>query len=99
MATEATGRRGGQTGARRDGIHARDGGGVCLMLDRSPSRRAAYQRAYRQRVRRGSVVGEIPASLIELLIRGEWLRPAEAADRHAITLAMDAMARSVKIKR
>jgi hypothetical protein len=63
------------------------------MLDR-PSRRAQWQRRYRQRQRDGNVVTEVPASMIELLIAGEWLKLIEATDRRAITQAMDAMAKA-----
>jgi hypothetical protein len=33
---------------------------------------------------RGSKLTEVTAAVIELLIEGEWLKPAEAADKRAI---------------
>jgi hypothetical protein len=39
-------------------------------------------------VRAGSKLTEVTAAVIELLIEGEWLKPAEAADKRAITQAL-----------
>ena len=61
------------------------------MLQRPSSRRerrAQWQRTYRRRVRAGRKLTEVTAAVIELLIEGEWLKPAEAADKRAITQAL-----------
>jgi len=61
------------------------------MLQRPSSRRerrAQWQRTYRCRVRAGSKLTEVTAAVIELLIEGEWLKSAEAADKRAITQAL-----------
>ena len=51
-------------------------------------RRAQWQRTYWRRVRAGSKLTEVTAAVIELLIEGESLKPAEAADKRAITQAL-----------
>ena len=52
------------------------------------TRRAQWQRTYRRRVRAGSKLTEVTAAVIELLIEIERLKPAEAADKRAITQAL-----------
>ena len=54
----------------------------------SPYSPGPWQRTYRRRVRAGSKLTEVTAAVIELLIEGEWLKPAEAADKRAITQAL-----------
>ena len=39
-------------------------------------------------MRAGRKLTEVTAAVIELLIEGEWLKPAEAADKRAITQAL-----------
>ena len=65
------------------------------MLDRPPSRRARWQREYRQRQRSGTIVVpvEIDADTVGFLIRTKWLVEADAADRRKIGLALAAMLR------
>jgi hypothetical protein len=43
---------------------------------------------HRRRGRAGSKLTEVTPAVIELLIKGEWLSPAEAADERAITQAL-----------
>ena len=52
------------------------------MLQRPSSRRqrrAQLQRTYRRRLRAGRKLTEVTAAVVEFLIEGEWLKPAEAA--------------------
>ena len=62
------------------------------MLDRSPSRRARWQRDYRRRVRNGAKLIEVPASMVEILLASKWVKPHEANDKRAISDAMDCFA-------
>jgi hypothetical protein len=63
------------------------------MLERPPSRRAVWQRAWRRRVRDGAKLAEVPGSMVEFLLASKWLKPHEADDKRAITEAPDAFAR------
>jgi hypothetical protein len=64
------------------------------MLERPPpSRRARWQRAYRQRLKAGRIVVgvELDAVLIDFLIRLGWLEEKRANDKKAIALAITAV--------
>jgi hypothetical protein len=64
------------------------------MLQRSPSRRAGWQRNWRRRVRDGAKLAEVPGSMVELLLVSKWLKPHESDNKRAITEALDAFARA-----
>jgi hypothetical protein len=38
------------------------------VLERPPSRRAVWQRAWRRRVRNGAKLAEVPGSMVEFLL-------------------------------
>jgi hypothetical protein len=69
------------------------------MLQRSPSRRAGWQRNWRRRVRDGAKLAEVPGSMVELLLVSKWLKPHESDNKRAITEALDAFARDAIKKR
>jgi hypothetical protein len=62
------------------------------MLDRPPSRRAVWHRAWRRRVRDGAKLAEVPGAMIEFLLVSKWLQPHEVDDKRAIADALDAFA-------
>jgi hypothetical protein len=74
------------------------------VLDRPPppadaaarqrERRRRWQADYRQRQRQGTVLAEVPAVVIELLIVARWLAPEEAHDKRRIKSALEAFGRS-----
>jgi hypothetical protein len=61
---------------------------------RPPSPAARWQRDWRRRVAEGSVLTEVPAAMVELLIAGKWLQADEATDKRAITEALCGMAKA-----
>ena len=64
-----------------------------IAPQRSPSRRAVWQRAWRRRQRDGTRLAEVPGSMVEFLLVSKWLKSHEADDKRAITEALDAFAR------
>ena len=63
------------------------------MLQRSPSRHALHNRAYRARQRAGEAVAPVRYNgrILNGLIRSRWLDPADCGDRRLVAEAIHRM--------